>query len=1385
MTRNNLNEHLTWILGTKASLPLQSGQFDIPVLSQSSSVRAPATQQNEPSFTTTGPKPASRSDATESEEVPQFLRPAVPSREQKRPVPGEMARLQSGPKSSTKSRLLSHAPPSEVKTPGSHGPRVIGSSLRDQYHAAFDRTESRMCNCAERTGELSNVRTVPTPSVSKTPSKRKNFQSVDPEVLELAAELHCESHTRVGGMQTSSPSTTETFGEPRAIWREDSASRAAPPTNRGKKRKSEEMESRRTKALASQPVDAVHRTSQNSFVAIDLYPDEAPSTHLTQPTKLTKKYSKPRDKGLQIDIMDDFREKEDNFGPLNWPTTINARTISPLNSRQYTLDAGQKHNTKPKLKSPTKSLRPVQKAIADSEDEDEDEILGDSEDLFSEQATASWTCNKIQAKLPDNNGRTVTTGTIVAKEISDKSPFPGSSDKPQVIIAVQAPARTNASPYQMHSPTKNLTGSSGQSRALSQQSTPALDQGQQAAVQAFLGVTAVHLQKFNDNLQRTRRANAETLYEYSVEGVAEEMLSQLREKQALVVLRTSCMDRLFQLRAEYSDLSLRKQDIKEKMIAAFQADDKTDPTENIAASRELSQKIQRVETDISALLVHASLSGSNELFSVPDFPVLSNTATAKPASSETILIQSTQRQHVMQPADYSVSKLPNFSTMSYALYVGSTQTAAHAPETPRPTASSKPGNVDSEVQGPHELEATTLAYGNGPYIASRSPFRDYAPPQDAIDRIAYCSPSRNKTKPVGIPVSTTVAAHTDFEDYDIDEVDEENLCISPRVSSPGPFQDDEEYGYDEENDEDMLEAAEQLENRNQPQHTKRYVGQRVVFTETTGNRIRPESTKDPRSNRTPAHTTQMQYNWSSDVKNAMKERFHLRGFRLNQLEAINATLNGKDAFVLMPTGGGKSLCYQLPSIISSGKTRGVTVVISPLLSLMQDQVEHLQKLKIQAWMINGEVTTEHRHLVMKGLRDSNAEKLIQLLYVTPEMLSKSQAMISAFTDLYHRGKLARIVIDEAHCVSQWGHDFRPDYKLLGEMRKQFKGVPVMALTATATENVKVDVIHNLGMKGCETFTQSFNRPNLTYEVRHKGNGKEVLDSIAKTIKNSYKNQSGIIYCFSRKNCETLAEKLVKEYKIKAHHYHAGLQSAEKADIQRKWQTGDCHVIVATIAFGMGIDKPDVRFVIHHTIPKSLEGYYQETGRAGRDEKRSGCYLYYGYQDTRRLRTMIDEGEGSLEQKERQRQMLRNVIQFCENTTDCRRVQVLEYFNEQFMREDCRSTCDNCTSNSVLETHDFTEHAIAAIRLVEKVEDDKVTLLHCVDVYRGGKNKKMSKFHHYDLAEYGAGSELDRREIERLYNRLLSDKALTEENVVNGAGFATQYIQVSTSRECCL
>ena len=516
----------------------------------------------------------------------------------------------------------------------------------------------------------------------------------------------------------------------------------------------------------------------------------------------------------------------------------------------------------------------------------------------------------------------------------------------------------------------------------------------------------------------------------------------------------------------------------------------------------------------------------------------------------------------------------------------------------------------------------------------------------------------------------------------------------------------------------------------------------------------------------------MTYSWSAEVGNRLIHTFHLRGFRPGQLDAINATLGGDHCFVLMPTGGGKSLCYQLPATITSGKTKGVTIVVSPLLSLMEDQVAACRdRFGMQAFLLNGESTSQQRNTILDSFKEHEPGQFVQVLYVTPEMLSHSQRMVEGFQQLHRRNRLARIVIDEAHCVSQWGHDFRPDYKALGDVLRQFPGVPIIALTATATQLVRNDVMANLGIRGCRLFSQSFNRPNLSYHVLDKG--KNVVNAIADLIKSRYSGKCGIVYCLSRKGCEGVAGKL-SAMGISAYHYHAGMESAERSEVQKKWQANKYHVIVATIAFGMGIDKADVRFVIHHSLPKSLEGYYQETGRAGRDGKRSDCYLFYQYADCKILKKMIDEGEGSREQKQRQHDMLRNVIQYCENKSDCRRVQVLSYFSESFKKENCNDTCDNCTSGATFEEVDLSDHAAPAICLVRQVEDSNVTVLQCVDAFRGANGSKLKNA---KLVEFGFGKNLERGDVERVFNHLLEARALREETKENKAGFTTNYVHV--------
>lgn len=1057
------------------------------------------------------------------------------------------------------------------------------------------------------------------------------------------------------------------------------------------------------------------------------------------------------------------------------------------------------------------------KIIADSEDEEDDKELDISFDRprMNDKVTVKREPKKPGYPEPCRNAMSESPTKVVQNKIETHG-TQATIMKIECQSSITHLAKTpiDASHFQQDSPIK-LPPQKPQDPTIEADSANGALRGltaaEQASVQSFLILPPSRIRDHRDSLLSDRAEIARKIHASVLEGVT--AMPQLEPALASIKIKVDATELLSELKNNHIKVIRQREDAKSRIIAAVQADqDMWNCAEDMKVNKSLGNVLMRIEEQISNSLIKSALPlGDNHV----GISKKVNAIDQPP----TLLVQSTQVPRHLQTlrAPDILEHVSGESGQTQSVL--QTQVADAVPLTPK----TPPRAITTQVQ--------------------RSPFRTYASSPRTKDVSAYFSPSKrtihqeeprtdHRTRRFADVSEVQSSRHNQskqlrkFEDdFDLDD-DMFTTNMGSPLNIPA---DEDEYGQDED-DVDMLEVAEEYENRSfmpsamyptakdQPENrsiltntkclttkeknenrsimppgrhnsTMEEYGNRTVaasakcgpeyrsvFAETTGNVIRTGSQKAfPSSSTTASH---MQHPWSRDVKTAMRERFHLRGFRPNQLEAINATLSGKDTFVLMPTGGGKSLCYQLPSIVKSGKTRGVTVVISPLLSLMQDQVAHLQKLKIQALFINGEVTTAHRKLVMDSLRDPQVEKYIELLYITPEMITKSQALISAFRDLYRRGKLARIVIDEAHCVSQWGHDFRPDYKALGEVRSQFAGVPVMALTATATENVKVDVIHNLGIVNCEVLTQSFNRPNLTYEVRSKGKAKDLLESIANTIKTVYNNQSGIIYCLSRKNCESIAESLRILHNIEAHHYHAGMDPAEKNTVQREWQAGKYNVIVATIAFGMGIDKPDVRFVIHHTIPKSLEGYYQETGRAGRDGKRSGCYLYYGYQDTSALKRMIDDGEGSWDQKERQRQMLRTVVGFCENKSDCRRVQVLSYFNEPFKSEDCNGACDNCNSKSCFESKDFSSYAIVAIALVERIGHKNVTLLHCVDVLRGSKTKKIYDLGHNNLKEYGAASDLERGDVERLFYRLLSEDALAEKNVVNKGGFASNYLHVS-------
>ncbi|MBD3610626.1 MAG: DNA helicase RecQ [Gammaproteobacteria bacterium] len=472
---------------------------------------------------------------------------------------------------------------------------------------------------------------------------------------------------------------------------------------------------------------------------------------------------------------------------------------------------------------------------------------------------------------------------------------------------------------------------------------------------------------------------------------------------------------------------------------------------------------------------------------------------------------------------------------------------------------------------------------------------------------------------------------------------------------------------------------------------------------------------------------------NKSAESILQTVFGYDAFRGQQAEIINHVVNGHDALVLMPTGGGKSLCYQIPALLRNG----VAIVISPLIALMQDQVDALRQHGVHAAYLNSSLSTEQVYEVESALRQGT----IELLYVAPERL-----MLPRTLELFQQLSISLFAIDEAHCVSQWGHDFRPEYIQLSILHQRFPGVPRIALTATADEPTQKEIIERLALHQARQFISGFDRPNIRYRIReNNGNAREQL---LRFIRNEHDGDAGIVYCLSRKKVDETAQWLSGKG-LKALPYHAGLSQQVRQEHQQRFLREEGVIIVATIAFGMGIDKPDVRFVAHLNLPKSLEAYYQETGRAGRDGLPANAWMLYGLQDVITLRQMQASSEAAEEYKRIERHKLDSMLGFCE-LTSCRRQSLLRYFGDR-LNEPC-GNCDTCLQPP--ETWDATVSAQKALSCVYRT-GQRFGVSYLVDVLTGKQHERITQFGHDQISTYGIGKELNQTQWRNLYRQLIA------------------------------
>ena len=488
----------------------------------------------------------------------------------------------------------------------------------------------------------------------------------------------------------------------------------------------------------------------------------------------------------------------------------------------------------------------------------------------------------------------------------------------------------------------------------------------------------------------------------------------------------------------------------------------------------------------------------------------------------------------------------------------------------------------------------------------------------------------------------------------------------------------------------------------------------------------------------------------------LHEIFGYEQFRGPQAAIVDHVVAGGDALVLMPTGGGKSLCYQIPAIARQRAGHGVTVVVSPLIALMHDQVGALHEAGVEAEFLNSTLSGEQANSVEKRMLRGE----ITLLYAAPERVTTPR-FLAQLDSLHERGKLSLFAIDEAHCVSQWGHDFRPEYRALTVLHERYASVPRIALTATADAITREDILERLQLENARQFISSFDRPNIRYTIVEK---KDATTQLLRFIEGEHEGEAGIVYCQSRKRVEDIAQTLSGQG-IRALPYHAGLDSQVRQANQDRFLREDGIVMVATIAFGMGIDKPDVRFVAHLDMPKNIEGYYQETGRAGRDGLPAAAWMAYGLQDVVNQRRMIDESPAGEEFKQVMRGKLDALLALAE-ATDCRRVRLLGYFGED--STPC-GNCDNCLHPpDIWDGTDAARKLLSTIYRVQQQSGISFGAGHVMDILRGKKTEKVAQFGHERLTTFGIGAEFSEAQLRGVLRQLIATGALA----VDGQAFNT-------------